>query len=116
MFKTKVTIGDVLCASLCQGASTVRYFQVVAVKGNLVKVREIMVKVLSLVNMSGECLPLLNEFIGDDVLTRRVNVGEYIRIGNSDHSDSFDLAYLEPYEIGENNQRKYTPHYVSCCF
>ena len=104
---TSLIVGDVLVSSWGYEQTNVDYYQVVGVKNNVVKLRKIHAIIKQTEYMSGECVPAVDDFIGDEVLTKRVTLGEYVKM------KSYTSAHLESYELDENGKKIYKPRHYS---
>lgn len=86
-FKTSLNVGDILYTSWGYDQTNVEFYQVVDVtaSGKSIKVREIAAESSDPVShgMADHVLAIADEFISDEVLTRRVSVHDSISIKNS---------------------------------
>jgi len=87
----QVNVGDIFKASWGYDQTNIDYYQVVAVKGMSIEVREIACQSQETMAMQGVCVPAPNSFIGETMKKRIQAYGDnvYFRI------NSFSSAYLE---------------------
>ncbi len=83
-FETSIKVGDILVSSWGWEQTNVDFYQVVERRGKTtVLLRKISRTVTETGYMSGEAMPVKDNFIGDEVLKKRVQKGEVVKISDS---------------------------------
>lgn len=93
-FKSELEIGSILYTCWGYEQTNVEFFQVVALKGSKVTLRELRKHSEASGFMSEEVAPQPNEFLNDDILERRVMNG-YIKIDNCTNAYLLEYKKLE---------------------
>lgn len=96
-WKHSVKVGDIFRCSWGYDQTNVDYYEVVAVRGTLVDVRPITQQSEDTGWLQGKCVPVPGDFIGEEVLTKRVQqCGDKPCLSIT----SFSTAFLEePVEV-----------------
>lgn len=77
----KVKIGDVFRSSWGYDQTNINYFQVVGLRGKVtLELREIAADVVENHYSSGRCVPVIDCFISDEIIRRRLSKTGHIKI------------------------------------